>query len=157
MDADRFADLSESEVLTDDEYEDDSDDDYQDTEVQAVERAGYVAGEAVLSSVGVTGLPKEFCGDVVRKVENSVAASNNNKGEILADRWAERFRSRYPSLQYVVQLGKSDREYLESLNYDDVAETPDGDGKSHEPSVKHVDTPPTRLLVEGSPVKRREN
>lgn len=118
-----------------------------------VSRAGAAAGRAMLAAIGTTGLPKEFAGDVVDKVETTVAAAmNNNVEEVVVDRWATRFKASYPGLQRVIKLSKEQREYLDSLSYDDLSETPTGDGRSTREDVVPIEVPNVRFAVEGPPV-----
>ena len=110
-----------------------------------------VGEQAVLSSLGATGLPKEFLGDTVSREQDRADRANNNKAGVLVDRWAERFKAMYPGLQHVIKLGAEQREYLDSLTYDEQSETPAGDGRGNRHAIRHVNIPLVRLAVEGPP------
>ena len=142
---------NEDSILTNDEDEDGSDSEASGGVAGAAQQVGE---QAVVASLGATGLPKEFCGDIYMKAQaKEEDRTNNNVTAVLADRWAERFKAAFPGLQHVLKLGEEQREYLDSLVYDEQSETPSGDGRSYGHAIRHVDVPLTRLAVEGPPGK----
>ena len=117
-------------------------------QLQAVVKEEDVEMESVVvPEIGRTGLPVVFAGDEMQQRQVQEAGEQNNN----KDRWAKRFEAKYPKLQHVVRLSQEQVSYLESLTYDSMDETPAGSGRAD--GVEAIQTPLSRLAVEGSPVR----